>query len=92
MVRSDSGSARGRVSISGRFDRPTVEWAGRRPRDAAARAGRNRTVAQKITPCLWFDGQAEEAAAFHVSLFEDAAVLGVERWRWAGGSARAGAW
>ena len=24
-----------------------------------------------ITPCLWFDGQAEEAAKFYVSLFPD---------------------
>jgi predicted 3-demethylubiquinone-9 3-methyltransferase (glyoxalase superfamily) len=29
---------------------------------------------QKITPCLWFEGQAEEAAAFYVDLFS--AVLG----------------
>ena len=24
---------------------------------------------QKITPCLWFDGQAEEAATFYTSVF-----------------------
>jgi len=29
---------------------------------------------QKITPCLWFDTQAEEAANFYVSLFDDAEV------------------
>jgi predicted 3-demethylubiquinone-9 3-methyltransferase (glyoxalase superfamily) len=29
----------------------------------------------KITPCLWFDGQAEEAAAFYVSVFPDSRVL-----------------
>ena len=23
---------------------------------------------QKVTPCLWFDGQAEQAASFYVSL------------------------
>ncbi|MEW1666830.1 VOC family protein [Streptomyces albidoflavus] len=34
---------------------------------------------QKITTNLWFDGQAEEAAAFYTSLFEDARILGVER-------------
>ena len=34
---------------------------------------------QKITPCLWFDTQAEEAANFYVSLFEDAAVTNVQR-------------
>ena len=32
---------------------------------------------QKITPFLWFDGQAEEAAAFYVSIFPDSAVTGV---------------
>jgi predicted 3-demethylubiquinone-9 3-methyltransferase (glyoxalase superfamily) len=31
----------------------------------------------KITPCLWFDGQAEEAAAFYVSVFRDSRVLSV---------------
>ena len=25
---------------------------------------------QKITPCLWFDDQAEEAAAFYVVSFQ----------------------
>ena len=34
----------------------------------------------KITPCLWFNGQAEEAAQFYVSLFEDAEVLSVSRY------------
>jgi predicted 3-demethylubiquinone-9 3-methyltransferase (glyoxalase superfamily) len=29
---------------------------------------------QKITPCLWFDGNAEEAANFYVSLFADAKI------------------
>ena len=31
----------------------------------------------KITPCLWFDGQAEEAAAFYVAIFPDSQVLSV---------------
>ena len=26
---------------------------------------------QEITPCLWFDDQAEEAAKFHVSIFKN---------------------
>jgi predicted 3-demethylubiquinone-9 3-methyltransferase (glyoxalase superfamily) len=34
---------------------------------------------QRITPCLWFDTQAEEAANFYVSLFEDAEVTNVQR-------------
>ena len=34
---------------------------------------------QKISTCLWFDTQAEEAANFYVSLFEDAEVTDVQR-------------
>jgi predicted 3-demethylubiquinone-9 3-methyltransferase (glyoxalase superfamily) len=34
-------------------------------------------VPQKITPCLWFDGKAEEAAAFYVSIFPDSAITGI---------------
>lgn len=30
---------------------------------------------QKITPCLWFDGNAQEAVDFYVSVFPDAKVL-----------------
>ena len=29
-------------------------------------------MAQKITPCLWFDSEAEEAARFYVSVFRNA--------------------
>ena len=31
----------------------------------------------RITPCLWFDGQAEEAAAFYASVFPDCEVVSV---------------
>jgi predicted 3-demethylubiquinone-9 3-methyltransferase (glyoxalase superfamily) len=34
---------------------------------------------QKITPCLWFDGQAEEAAKFYVSLLPDSRIERVMR-------------
>jgi predicted 3-demethylubiquinone-9 3-methyltransferase (glyoxalase superfamily) len=37
-------------------------------------------VIQKITPCLWFDSQAEEAAKFYVSLFPNSAVGAVTRY------------
>jgi predicted 3-demethylubiquinone-9 3-methyltransferase (glyoxalase superfamily) len=30
---------------------------------------------QKITPFLWFDGQAEEAANFYVSIFKNSKIL-----------------
>ncbi len=29
---------------------------------------------QKITPCLWFDNQAEEAARFYTSLFKNSKI------------------
>jgi predicted 3-demethylubiquinone-9 3-methyltransferase (glyoxalase superfamily) len=35
------------------------------------------TKLQKISPCLWFDDQAEEAAAFYVSLFDRSRILQV---------------
>jgi predicted 3-demethylubiquinone-9 3-methyltransferase (glyoxalase superfamily) len=34
---------------------------------------------QKISTCLWFDTQAEAAANFYVSLFDDAEVTDVQR-------------
>ena len=34
-------------------------------------------MTQKIKPCLWFDGNAEEAAAFYVSVFKDSAITGI---------------
>lgn len=33
----------------------------------------------KITPCLWFDGQAEEAARFYTSLFPNSRIVDVRR-------------
>ena len=35
---------------------------------------------QKITPCLWFDSDAEEAAKFYVSLFKNAKINSVSRY------------
>ena len=35
---------------------------------------------EKITPCLWFDHQAEEAAAFYVSMFPDSRIVDVTRY------------
>ena len=34
---------------------------------------------QKVTPCLWFDGQAEEAAHYYVSLLPDSRIDQVVR-------------
>ena len=33
----------------------------------------------RITPCLWFDGNAEEAANFYVAVFPDSRVNAVHR-------------
>ncbi len=33
-----------------------------------------------ISPCLWFDGKAEEAAALYTSIFEDSETLDVIRY------------
>jgi predicted 3-demethylubiquinone-9 3-methyltransferase (glyoxalase superfamily) len=37
-------------------------------------------IIQKITPCLWFDNRAEEAAKFYVSLFHNSAMGTVTRY------------
>jgi|SRR5580698_4475835 predicted 3-demethylubiquinone-9 3-methyltransferase (glyoxalase superfamily) len=34
---------------------------------------------QKISPCLWFDSQAEEAAKFYVSIFKNSKIKRVLR-------------
>jgi predicted 3-demethylubiquinone-9 3-methyltransferase (glyoxalase superfamily) len=39
---------------------------------------------QKITPFLWFDGKAEEAANFYVSIFKNSKILSVGRYGDAG--------
>ena len=39
---------------------------------------------QKITPFLWLDHQAEEAAKFYVSLFKNSKILSVTRYGEAG--------
>lgn len=39
---------------------------------------------EKITPFLWYDDKAEEAAAFYVSLFKDSQILHVTRYGEAG--------
>ena len=39
---------------------------------------------QKITPFLWFDGQAEEAMNFYISIFKNSKVVSVNRYGEAG--------
>jgi predicted 3-demethylubiquinone-9 3-methyltransferase (glyoxalase superfamily) len=40
--------------------------------------------ARKITPCLWFDTQAEEAAQFYVSIFKNSKINAISRYAKAG--------
>lgn len=35
---------------------------------------------RKITPCLWFDGQAEDAAKHYVSIFENSKIGKISRY------------
>jgi predicted 3-demethylubiquinone-9 3-methyltransferase (glyoxalase superfamily) len=35
---------------------------------------------QKITPCLWFDSEAEDAAEFYVSVFRNSRIASVNRY------------
>ena len=39
---------------------------------------------QKITPFLWFDGKAEEAANFYVSIFKNSKIVSITRYGEAG--------
>jgi predicted 3-demethylubiquinone-9 3-methyltransferase (glyoxalase superfamily) len=39
---------------------------------------------QKITPCLWFDDQAEEAAEFYTAIFPNSKIVNISRYGEAG--------
>ncbi len=39
---------------------------------------------QKITPCLWFDDQAEEAAKFYTGIFGNSRIVSITRYGEAG--------
>jgi predicted 3-demethylubiquinone-9 3-methyltransferase (glyoxalase superfamily) len=41
-------------------------------------------VRHTITPCLWFDDQAEEAAAFYTAIFRNSKIVNVARYGEAG--------
>jgi predicted 3-demethylubiquinone-9 3-methyltransferase (glyoxalase superfamily) len=42
------------------------------------------SLKQKISPCLWFDTQAEDAANFYVSVFKNGRITQVSRYGKAG--------
>ena len=41
-------------------------------------------IFHRITPCLWFDGQAEEAAKFYTSIFRNSRIGKIARYGEAG--------
>lgn len=41
-------------------------------------------ISSKISPCLWFDHQAEEAANFYLSVFRSGKLLNISRYGTAG--------
>jgi predicted 3-demethylubiquinone-9 3-methyltransferase (glyoxalase superfamily) len=51
--------------------KPTPTVASPSSRSSSGLLNREEAPMSKISPCLWFDGQAEEAANFYVSAFRD---------------------
>jgi predicted 3-demethylubiquinone-9 3-methyltransferase (glyoxalase superfamily) len=41
-------------------------------------------VVQTITPCLWFDDQAEEAVEFYIGIFRNSKIVQAARYGEAG--------
>ena len=41
-------------------------------------------LSQRLTPCLWFNDQAEDAANYYVSIFKDSSITSVTRYPSAG--------
>ncbi len=48
--------------------------------DGKAKVTKEGLVLQKITPCLWFDGQAEEAVQFYTSIFKESRIGKISRY------------
>jgi predicted 3-demethylubiquinone-9 3-methyltransferase (glyoxalase superfamily) len=48
------------------------------------RGRRTMPKTQRITPCLWFDSEAEEAAKFYTGIFKNSRILRVSRYGDAG--------
>jgi predicted 3-demethylubiquinone-9 3-methyltransferase (glyoxalase superfamily) len=54
------------------------------PKSLKPAPARKSKTASKITPFLWFDGQAEEAANLYTSIFDNSKILDVSRYGEAG--------
>jgi predicted 3-demethylubiquinone-9 3-methyltransferase (glyoxalase superfamily) len=50
-----------------------------RPEGSIHQKGEEENDMQKITPFLWFDGKAEEAMNFYVSIFKHSKILSANR-------------
>ncbi len=68
--------ATGRRDVGTWLVRPS---SGRGRRSIAARRPRWEDAMSKIEPCIWYDGAAEEAARFYVSLLPDSRIEHVQR-------------
>ena len=51
-----------------------------RRKNATRKAPARKISGQKITPFLWFDGNAEEAMNFYVSVFKNSKIVNVSRY------------
>ena len=56
------------------FDSQMIQGYTNRVALSASSRRKMKNSMQKITPCLWFDGQAEQAAEFYVSLLPDSRI------------------
>jgi predicted 3-demethylubiquinone-9 3-methyltransferase (glyoxalase superfamily) len=61
------------------FDRLSPNGKAKQPCPSAFWLTRRNIMSDKITPCLWFDHDAEEAANFYVSLLPDSRVDNIVR-------------
>src|SRR5680860_1096173 len=63
---------------------PAVHQDAGKPQRAAIQGSQRMATMQKISACLWFDTQAEEAAAFYTSIFSNSRIVEVARYGEAG--------
>ncbi len=52
----------------------------KRKASARKKAPRAGATVQTLSPCLWFDGQAEEAARYYVSIFKKGKITAITRY------------
>ena len=52
----------------------------KKARSSRTRQSPQRSGIQQISPCLWFDSQAEDAAKFYVSVFKKGKIVTINRY------------